>query len=145
MKRRLLLFLVTGVLIISGFEVFAQETQTPVYKEGECWLFRSVSKNYQGYVSGVGSLPADGNHKICFIGGKFLEVDGDRKSEIAAHSTWNNILYMTENRYLKFPLIVGRKTTEDYQTRIRGTNALSKRASETSILGVEDIAWRHPS
>jgi hypothetical protein len=50
--KSVLLFLVAGVLLVSAFKVFGQEAQAPVYKDGECWLFRSVSKNYQGYVSG---------------------------------------------------------------------------------------------
>ena len=61
------LFLVACVLLVPASKVFGQETQAPVYKEGECWLFRSVSKNFQGYVSGVLALPANGDHKICFL------------------------------------------------------------------------------
>lgn len=137
--NKVLLFLVAGVLLITPFKVFGQEAQAPLYKEGECWLFRSVSKNYQGYVSGVLALPVDGDHKICFLEGKFFEVDGDAKPEISTASTWNSILYMAENRYLKFPLIVGQKRTEEYQTRVRGTNRLERRTAETRILGVEHI------
>jgi hypothetical protein len=105
--KNVLLFLVAGVLLIPAFKVFGQEAQAPVYKEGECWLFRSVSKNYQGYVSGDLALPVNGDHKICFLERKFLEVDGATKSQISTGSPWNNILYRRENRYLKFPLIVG--------------------------------------
>ena len=45
---------------------------------------------------------------------------------------------MTENLYLKLPL-VGPKRTEEFETRIRGTNRREKRTSESSVLGVEDI------
>jgi hypothetical protein len=138
--KNFLLFLVAGVLFISAFEVFGQEAQTPVYKEGECWVFRSMSKNYQGYVSGVLALPANGDHKICFLERKFFEMDGGTKSQISTGSLWNNILYMRENPYLKFPLIVGQKRTEDFETRIRGTNRRKKGTSETTVLGVEQIA-----
>lgn len=137
--KSVLLFLVAGMLLIPAFKVFGQEAQAPVYKEGECWLFRSVSKNYQGYVSGDLALPVNGDHKICFLGRKFLEVDGGTKSQISPSSLWNNILYMRENRYLKFPLIVGQKRTAEFETRIRGTNRHERRTSESSILGIEDI------
>ena len=46
--KNVLLFLVTGLLLIAASKVFGQETQAPVYKEGDCWVFRSVSKNFQG-------------------------------------------------------------------------------------------------
>lgn len=137
--KNVLLFLVAGVLLIPAFKVFGQEAQAPVYKEGECWLFRSVSKNYQGYVSGDLALPVNGDHKICFLERKFLEVDGATKSQISTGSPWNNILYRRENRYLKFPLIVGQKRTEEFETRIRGTNRRERRTSESSVLGIEDI------
>jgi hypothetical protein len=136
--KNVLLFLVAGVLLIPAFKVFGQEAQAPVYKEGECWLFRSVSKNYQGYVSGDLALPVNGDHKICFLERKFLEVDGATKSQISTGSPWNNILYRRENRYLKFPLIVGQKRTEEFETRIR-TNRRERRTSESSVLGIEDI------
>ena len=45
--KNVLLFLVAGVLLVPASKVFGQETQAPVYKEGECWLFRSVSKNFK--------------------------------------------------------------------------------------------------
>ena len=43
--KNVLIFLVAVVLLISAFKVFGQEAQAPVYKQGECWVFRSVSKN----------------------------------------------------------------------------------------------------
>ena len=46
---------------------------------------------------------------------------------------------MTENLYLKFPLIVGQNKTEEFETRIRGTNRREKRTSESSVLGIEQI------
>ena len=122
-----------------AFEVFAQEVQAPVYKEGECWVFRSASKNWQGNVSGVLALPVNGDHKICFLERKFFEAEGGTKSQISTDSLWNNILYMRENLYLKFPLIVGQKRTEQLETRIRGTNRLQRRTSENNILGIEQI------
>ena len=137
--KTVLLSLVAGVLLLTAFKVFGQEAQAPGYKNGECWLFRSMSKNFQGYVSGVLALPVDGDHKICFLQAKFFEVDGDAKSEISSASTWNSILYMAENRYLKFPLIVGQKWTEEYKTRVRGTLRVERRTSETRVLGVEHI------
>lgn len=137
--KKVLLFLVVGVLLIPGFKVFGEEAQAPVYKEGECWLFRSASKNFQGYVSGVLALPANGDHKICFLERKFFEVDRNRKSQISTGSLWNSVLYMRENLYLKFPLIVGQKRTEDLETQIRGTKRREKRTSENNILGIEDI------
>src|SRR5215813_56619 len=115
--KNVLLFLVAAMLLISPFKVFGQEAQAPVYKEGECWLFRSVSKNFQGYVSGVLAMPVNGDHKICFLEGKFLEVDGSTKSQISTSSLWNNVLYMGENLYLKFPLVVGQKRTEEFESR----------------------------
>jgi hypothetical protein len=137
--KNVLLFLVAGVLLVTASKVFGQEAQAPVYQEGECWLFRSVSKNYQGYVSGDLALPVNGDHKICFRERKFVEVDGGTKSQISTGSLWNNILYMRENRYLKFPLIVGQKRTVEFETRIRGTNRRERRTSESSILGIEHI------
>jgi hypothetical protein len=137
--KNFLLFLVAGVLLIPAFEVFGQEAQAPVYKEGECWVFRSVSQNYQGYVSGVLAMPVNGDHKICFLERRFFEVDQGVKSQISTGSVWNNILYMRENRYLKFPLIIGHKRTEEFETRIRGTNRRQRGTSEISILGIEHI------
>jgi len=141
MKDKMLLCcFVVAATVLMAFHVLGQEQAAqPVYQEGECWLFRSVSKNYQGYVSGVLALPVDGDHKICFWEGKFFEVDGDAKSEISSASTWSGILYMAENRHLKFPLIVGQKWTEEYKTRVRGTNRLQGRTSETRILGADHI------
>src|SRR5262250_1791597 len=120
--KTVLLFLVAAMLLISPFKVFGQEAQAPVYKEGECWVFRSVSKNYQGYVSGVLAMPVNGDHKICFLKAKFFEVDGGTRSQISTASVWNNILYMRETRHLHFPLIVGQKRTEEFEARTRGTN-----------------------
>jgi hypothetical protein len=137
--KNVLLFLGAGVLLIPAFKVFGQEALAPVYKEGECWVFRSVSKNYQGYVSGDLALPVNGEHKICFLERKFFEIDGATKSQISTGSVWNNILYMRENRYLKFPLIVGQKRTEAFETRIRGTNRVQRGTAESSVLGIEDI------
>jgi hypothetical protein len=137
--KNVLFLLVAGVLLMSAFKVFGQEAQAPVYKEGECWLFRSVSKNFQGYVSGVLALPVNGDHKICFLEGKFFEAEGGTKSQISTGSLWNNILYMGENHYLKFPLIVGKKRTEEFETRIRGTNRRAKRTFESSVLRIEHI------
>jgi hypothetical protein len=137
--RNVLLFLVAGVLLIPAFKVFGQEAEAPVYKKGECWLFRSVSKNYQGYVSGDLALPVNGDHKICFLESKFFEVDGATKAQVSTGGPWNNILYMRETRYLKFPLIVGQKRTEDFETRLRGTNRRERRTFESSVLGTEDI------
>jgi hypothetical protein len=137
--KNVLLILVADVLLIPAFKVFGQEAQAPVYKEGECWLFRSVSKNYLGYVSGVLALPANGDHKICFLERKFFEPEGGTKSRISPGSLWNNILYMRENRSFKFPLIVGQKRTKEFETRIRGTNRRERRTSESSILGIELI------
>jgi hypothetical protein len=129
----------SGRVTYTRLKVFGQEAQAPVYKEGECWLFRSVSKNFQGYVSGVLALPVNGDHKICFLERKFFEVDGGTKAQLSTDSLWHNILYMRENLYLKFPLIVGQKRTEDFETRIRGTNRRERRTSESSVLGIEDI------
>ena len=137
--KNVLLFLVAGALLIPAFKVFGQEAQAPIYKEGECWLFSSVSKNFQGYVSGVLAMPVNGDHKICFMEGKFVEVDGGAKTQISTGSVWNNILYLRENLHLKFPLIVGQKRSEDFETRIRGTNRREKRTSESSVLGIEQI------
>ena len=137
--KNVLLFLVAGVLLMPAFKVFGQEAQAPVYKEGECWVFRSLSKNYQGYVSGVLAMPVNGDHKICFLDGEFFELEGARKSQISTGSVWNNILYMRQNLHLKFPLIVGQKRTEEFETRIRGTNQRQKGTAESSILGIEDI------
>ena len=137
--KTVLVFLVAGVLLVTALEVFGQEAQAPVYKEGECWLFRSVSKNYQGYVSGDLALPVNGDHKICFLERKFFDVEGGTKAQISTGSLWNNILYMGETRYLKFPLIVGQKRTEEFETRIRGTNRRKKGTSESTVLGVEQI------
>jgi hypothetical protein len=137
--KNVLLFLVAVVLLIPVFKVLGQEAQAPVYKEGECWIFRSVSKNYQGYVSGVLAMPVNGDHKICFMERRFFEVDGGTKSQISTGSVWNNILYMRENLNLKFPLIVGQKRTEEFKTRVRGTNRVQRRTSESSIVGIEDI------
>ena len=135
-----LLFLLAGVLLMPTFKVFGQEAQAPVYKDGECWVFRSVSKNFQGYVSGVLAMPVNGDHKICFMEGKFVEVDGATKSQISIGSLWNNILYMRENLHLKFPLIVGQKRSEHFETRIRGTNRRQRGTAESSILGIEPIS-----
>jgi hypothetical protein len=90
-------------------------------------------------VSGVLALPVNGDHKICFLERKFFELDGGTKSQISTGSLWNNILYMRENRYLKFPLIVGQKRTEEFETRVRGTNRRERRTAETSVIGIEDI------
>src|SRR5215468_7830930 len=131
--KNVMLFVVVGVLLIPASKVFAQEVQAPVYNEGECWVFRSVSKNFQGYVSGVLAMPVNGDHKICFLERKFFELDGGTKSQISTDSVWNNILYMRENLYLKFPLIVGQKRTEEFETRIRGTNRRQRRTAEINV------------
>ena len=78
--KTVLLFLVAAMLLISRFKVFAQEAQARVYKEGECWVFRSLSKNFQGYVSGVLAMPGNGDHKICF-----WKVDFLRRMEAQDH------------------------------------------------------------
>ena len=72
--KNVLLFLVTGLLLIATSKAFGQEAQAPVYKEGECWVFRSLSKNYQGYVSGVLAMPVNGDHKICFLERQIFRV-----------------------------------------------------------------------
>ena len=46
---------------------------------------------------------------------------------------------MGENHYLKFPLVVGQKRTEEFEIRIRGTNRRAKRTFESSVLRIEDI------
>jgi hypothetical protein len=137
--KNILRLLMAGVLLIPAFEVFGQEAQAPVYKEGECWQFRSVSKNWQGYVSGVLALPVNGDHKICFLERQFFESEGGTKSQVAADSLWNNILYLRENLNFKFPLVVGRKRTEELQTQIRGTNRRVRRTSEITVIGIEPI------
>jgi len=137
--KNVLLFLVAAMLLISPFKVFGQEAQAPVYKEGECWVFRSVSKNYQGYVSGVLAMPVNGDHRICFLRHNFWELDESAKSRISTDSVWNNILYMRQTRYLNFPLIVGQKRNEEFEARIRGTNRREKRTSESTVLGMEQI------
>src|SRR5215475_15722884 len=71
--KTVLFFFVACVLLISASQVFGQEAQAPIYKEGECWVFRSASKNFQGYVSGVLAMPGNGDHKICFLEGGFFE------------------------------------------------------------------------
>lgn len=141
MKHRILFCcFVVATAVVTAFHVLGQErAERPVYQEGECWLFRSVSKNYQSYVSGVLALPVDGNHEICFLEGKFFELEGGAKSEISSASTWNSILYMAENRNLKFPLIIGQKWAEEYKTRVRGATRLERRACETRVLGVKYI------
>jgi hypothetical protein len=137
--KTVLLFLIIGVLLILAFKVFAQEAQAPVYKEGECWVFRSVSKNFQGYVSGVLAIPGNGDHKICFLEGGFFETDGGTRARIPTDSVWNNILYMRETLHLKFPFIVGQKRTNEFETRIRGTNRRQRGTAESSIIGIEQI------
>src|SRR5262245_27939051 len=131
--------LVASVLLISASQVFGQETQAPVYREGEYWVFRSVSKNFQGYVSGVLAMPVNGDHKICFLGRNFWELDQSTKSRIPTGSMWNSILYMTETRYLKFPLVVGQKRTEEFETRTRGTNLRKRGTAEISVVAIEPI------
>jgi hypothetical protein len=64
--KNVLIFFVAGVLLILAFKVFGQEAQAPVYKQGECWVFRSVSKNYQGYVSGVLAMTVNGDTRFVF-------------------------------------------------------------------------------
>jgi hypothetical protein len=137
--KNVLLFLVAGVLLIPASKIFGQEAKAPVYKEGECWVFRSVSKNFQGYFSGDLALPVNGDHKICFLERKFWELDGGTKSQISTGSLWNNLLYVRENRNLKFPLIVGQKTTEEFETRIRGTNRRQRGTAEISVVGMEPV------
>lgn len=137
--KKIQLLLLVGGLLISAYEVFGQETQAPIYKDGECWLFRTVAKNFQGYISGVLDIPVNGDHNICYLRRKFLEADGTTKSELSPASPWNNILYMRANRYLKFPLTVGQKRTEEFEMRVRGTNRLQRRTSENSVLSLEEI------
>src|SRR5215475_10121445 len=137
--KPVLLFLVAAMLLLSPFKVFAREALAPVYKEGECWVFRSVNKNFQGYVSGVLAMPVNGDHRICFLEGKFVEINGRTKSQISTGSMWSNILYMRESNHLRFPLIVGQKRTEEFEARIRGTNRRQKGTAESSIIGIEQI------
>jgi hypothetical protein len=70
---------------------------------------------------------------------EFFELDIGTKSQLSTGSLWNNILYMTENLYLKFPLIVGQKRTEEFETRVRGTKRRERHTSESSVLGIEQI------
>ena len=137
--KTVLAFLIVGVLLVTALEAIGQEAQAPVYKEGECWLFRSVSKNYQGYVSGDLALPVNGDHKICFLERKFVELDGNTNSQISTGSVWSNILYMRENLDLKFPLIVGQKRTEAFETRVRGTNRRQRGTTEITVLSIEHM------
>src|SRR5215475_487514 len=66
-------------------------------------------------------------------------MDGGTKSQIPTDSVWNNILYMRENLYFKFPLIVGQTRTEEFETRIRGTNRRPGGTAERTIIGIEKI------
>ena len=132
-------FVVTTTVVMATYVWGQERAAQPVYQEGECWVFSWVSKNYISSVSGVLTLRANGDHKICFSQSKFFEVDGDAKSPISTASVWNGILYMAENRFFKFPLIVGQNWTEKYNTRVRGTVRTEWRNSELQILGMEDI------
>jgi len=46
---------------------------------------------------------------------------------------------MRETLHLKFPFIVGQKRTEEFETRIRGTNRRQRGTAESSIIGIEQI------
>jgi hypothetical protein len=130
------------VAVVTAFSVFAQE-HTPLlsYADRDCWTFRVVSKNYLGYTS---NAVVDGDYEVCVFEGKFYLISGSAKSEILKDSPendgiWCCLLYMEDNRHLKFPLFVGQKWTETFQTRTRGTNRTVTRTSETQVLGVKPV------
>jgi hypothetical protein len=59
---------VFAATFLMAFHASGQERASqPVYQDGECWIFKTVNKNYVGYTSGVSALLVNGDHKICFL------------------------------------------------------------------------------
>jgi hypothetical protein len=46
---------------------------------------------------------------------------------------------MRETRQLKFPLVVGQKRSEKFETNVRGTNRLESRNTEIETVGIDQI------
>jgi hypothetical protein len=135
-----------GFLVISFFisaKAWGQDQAIePLYHQGECWTFRAVSKDFQGYIS---DALENGNHEICFEDGKFFKVGKGEKYIVKG--VWVGLLHMKgeDERQLldRFPLFVGQKWIVDYRGVIRGTNKPVKRTAETQVVSLENVVTAH--
>ncbi len=139
--RRSNIILSVVMVLTMAFQASGQEQAgQPVYRTGDCWVFRSVKKNYSGQVSGDRAMPVDGEHKFCFLEDKFFQVSGAERREITSASPWASILPLKgSNRTLKFPLVVGKTSKEEHQDRVRGTSRYQRMITMARVVGVEDV------
>jgi hypothetical protein len=137
---RLVCALLFTALMSVAFQAAADETaDRPNYEDGDCWVFRSVTKNYSGQSSGEGAMPRDGEHRICFLESQFFVADGSERMPISIVSPWAAIVPIEKNRTLKFPIAIGRATKEEYRDNVRGTKRYQRVISEVHVVGIEEV------
>jgi hypothetical protein len=119
MKSRFWLIFVVLLLPALGelFVAFSAEIEgeaaAPVYKNGETWTYRAVTKYFGGSTS---RDLLNGEYEITFTGGRrvIYYSDGDRKTEetdprALAVMLPTRGMINHETRYFEFPLAIGKK------------------------------------
>jgi hypothetical protein len=144
--KNVLFSLVAGVLFIAAIKVYGQQAEAPVYKDGDCWEFRSSETGFI-YSS---SDALSGDYGVCHSGGdlKVFEMGKDGQRTLELTSEAGEILktmlgkgsYLAGGRYaLQFPLFVGKKWSFSYNYRNPGAKKPLYRNAEVGVITEEKI------
>ena len=114
--------LVVGEVCATSFAFSAEPTQgeaeAPVYKRGESWTYRAVTKRFNGTTS---RNLLNGEYQITLVPGRrlFFKIEGDRPIEeknpdfLVVMLPTRAVINHTA-RYFQFPLAVGKKWNTNY-------------------------------
>jgi hypothetical protein len=130
MNRLLFSSVLTALLLLAAFNVMGQEqAPAPVYKEGDFWQFR------------LGKRPIEATIKDGKL--RFFEPKPDQRTELDVEKfpMLKNMLAVEpdEQKFLEFPLFVGKDWSNSYQDHLRGFAGLSSIPARTSVTAVEEI------
>jgi hypothetical protein len=145
MKKLCLVFL--GLLLVAlgelrvafSTELIQEEATAPVYKNGEAWKYRAVTKYFGGSTS---RDLLNGEYEITFVAGKrvIFYIEGDHKVEETDPRALvlmlpTQVVINHETRYFQFPLAVGKTWKANY------FHQLYRRwiSPESSVTGIESV------
>ena len=157
MKKIPLCFMV-GVLLLAAFNVFGQrQAEAPKYKNGDFWHFRGAER--EGFAYSTAAL--HGDYKVLYSerklkvfkleAGQELELsegdgqefefsEGDKTYQVRELKMMLAVRQGTL-QYLQFPLLVGKKWTGSYRTRLRGARPLLyTNQMENHVTAIEEVA-----
>src|SRR5262245_27327525 len=129
------------MLLLSSVYAFSQDQAVaPVFKDGDFWQFKVVSKGFASSTIGL-----DGIYELAYSQEKvnIFEVTDRQKIELNLHRDPElllSLLGLSKDRSdLKFPFSVGQKWDYEYKFQTAGSSTSQNRSVGVSVVSVEQV------